>query len=57
MTGQCPYCGEEVELTIDPVGVSFEEYVEDCSVCCRPWKVLITRDGTDVSVELMREDD
>ena len=32
----CPYCGEEVEVTVDPVGISSEQYVEDCPVCCNP---------------------
>ena len=53
----CPYCGEEVEVTVDDVGVSSEAYVEDCSVCCRPWTVHVSRDGEDVSVQLERSDD
>lgn len=36
---QCPYCGEPVELSIDPGGGAHQEYVEDCPVCCRPWQV------------------
>jgi ribosomal protein L24E len=31
----CPYCGEEIELAVDPGGGSLQEYVEDCEVCCR----------------------
>jgi hypothetical protein len=56
-SAQCPYCGEVVELDVDPLGVSSEEYVEDCSVCCRPWVVQVQRDGDDVQVQLLREDD
>ncbi|MCI0998028.1 CPXCG motif-containing cysteine-rich protein [Pseudomonas sp. ICMP22404] len=33
----CPYCGEEVETTVDLSGGD-QEYVEDCQVCCRPIK-------------------
>jgi len=54
---QCPYCGETVQVTVDPIGVSFEQYVEDCQVCCRPWNVNITRDEDGVSVTLSRDDD
>jgi hypothetical protein len=53
----CPYCGEPVEVTADPVGASSETYVEDCPVCCRPWVVHVSREGEDVVVYLGREDD
>jgi hypothetical protein len=44
----CPYCGETVEVRVDPGGGSRQAYVEDCHVCCRPWQVTarIGRDGT-----------
>jgi len=38
----CPYCGESVEVTVDPSGGARQEYVEDCEVCCRPWRVHVT---------------
>ena len=50
----CPYCGEVNEIALDPGGGSRQEDVEDCQVCCRPWRVLVTYlpDGAaDVSVE------
>lgn len=53
----CPYCGEEVEVQVDPIGPSSESYVEDCSVCCRPWTVSVSRDGEEVFVTLGRDDD
>ena len=37
----CPYCGESVSIAVDPGGGSFQEYVEDCSVCCNPWQVSV----------------
>src|SRR5258705_412984 len=37
----CPYCAEPVELTLDPGGGSAQEYVEDCPVCCQPWRVSV----------------
>ena len=51
---QCPYCGEAVEITLDPGSGDRQEYVEDCMVCCRPWNVSVTyhADGTaDVFLE------
>jgi hypothetical protein len=53
----CPYCGETVEVSIDPVGPNEEQYVEDCPVCCRPWNVSVTRDGDEAQVQLGRDDD
>ena len=35
---QCPYCGEEITIFVDP-SVSRQTYVEDCTVCCRPIRV------------------
>lgn len=40
----CPYCGESVEVTIDPSSGVSQEYVEDCEVCCQPWRVEVTYD-------------
>lgn len=53
----CPYCGEPVELLVDPGSGSRQEYVEDCPVCCRPWWVRVTYDGGEPRVELGTEDD
>ena len=40
-TVTCPYCGEVNEIGLDPGGGGHQEYVEDCQVCCRPWRVLV----------------
>lgn len=37
----CPYCAEVVDLAVDPGGGSFQQYVEDCEVCCNPWQVSV----------------
>jgi cysteine-rich CPXCG protein len=54
----CPYCGEPVELLLDAGGGDTQEYVEDCEVCCRPWRVRVRydRDGG-ASVELRAMDE
>jgi hypothetical protein len=43
----CPYCGEVIEIGVDPGSGDHQAYVEDCEVCCRPWAVHVTfdRDG------------
>jgi hypothetical protein len=41
----CPYCGETVEITVDPTGGAQQEYVEDCPVCCQPWQVHVEVDS------------
>jgi hypothetical protein len=38
----CPYCGESNEIGLDPGGGPVQEYVEDCQVCCQPWRVFVT---------------
>lgn len=45
---QCPYCGEPNDVALDPGGGPVQEYVEDCHVCCRPWRLIVTyhEDGT-----------
>lgn len=53
----CPYCGEPCALTIDPGGGARQEYVEDCPVCCRPWRVTATWSGGVASVQLDTEDE
>ena len=50
----CPYCGESVEISLDPGSGAVQDYIEDCQVCCQPWRVMVTyhRDGhADVAVE------
>ncbi|MEZ4416768.1 MAG: CPXCG motif-containing cysteine-rich protein [Gemmatimonadota bacterium] len=42
--GWCPYCGEPVEVELDPYGGALQTYVEDCPVCCRPWQVEVSFD-------------
>ncbi len=38
----CPYCQQSVELYVDPETEG--AFVEDCEVCCRPWRVQVWRD-------------
>jgi hypothetical protein len=50
----CPYCGEISEIGLDPGSGTEQEYVEDCPVCCQPWRVTVRYDASgaaQVSVE------
>jgi len=50
----CPYCGEEVEIFIEPdVSGCF---VQDCEVCCNPWTVRVLGSGDDRWVDVGRAD-
>jgi cysteine-rich CPXCG protein len=50
----CPYCGEEVEIYLESdVGGSF---VQDCEVCCNPWRISVSGDGDDRVVDVGRAD-
>lgn len=52
----CPYCGEEVELSLEADLAS--DLVWDCEVCCRPWAVSIFRDlDGDATVTVRRLDE
>jgi hypothetical protein len=54
---QCPYCWEQIELVVD-CSVGDQEYIEDCSVCCRPIMVSVTSsEGEVLSIEAHTEDD
>ena len=38
----CPHCGEPNVIALDPGSGSTQDYVEDCQVCCQPWRVHVT---------------
>ena len=39
----CPYCGEVITLVVDD-SAGAQRYIEDCQVCCRPWRVTVSYD-------------
>jgi hypothetical protein len=50
----CPYCGEETDIFVEEdVRGSF---VQDCEVCCNPWRVHVAGRGEERSVEVARAD-
>ncbi len=48
----CPYCGEPVEIALDPGSGSSQDYVEDCEICCQPWQVSVRYVDGEASVTL-----
>ncbi len=54
---QCPYCGESIGILID-ASMEFQEYIEDCQVCCRPitLRVAVAGEGR-LDVQVVRDDD
>lgn len=54
----CPYCGEQIELALDPGGGQAQEYVEDCEVCCRPLMLTVSWDDEGAAhVDAATDDD
>ena len=50
----CPYCGEAAEIYVEPdVRGTF---VQDCEVCCNPWRVRVSGRGGQRTVTVMRAD-
>ncbi|MBI3414031.1 MAG: CPXCG motif-containing cysteine-rich protein [Verrucomicrobia bacterium] len=36
---QCPFCGQEFDLSIDTSAGS-QRFTTDCEICCRPMEVI-----------------
>ena len=54
---QCPYCGEQIEVLVD-CSVPEQEYIEDCSVCCRPINIMVESSAEEiVSIEVRSENE
>ena len=45
-TVTCPYCGERIDILLD-LSVPYQNYIEDCQVCCRPivFDIGVDEDG------------
>ena len=44
----CPHCWETIPLAID-LSITEQEYIEDCSVCCRPLTVRVRCDDGELT--------
>ncbi len=52
----CPYCGQTIEVIID-MSIDNQEYIEDCSVCCRPITLVATIVAGEVQVIARHENE
>ncbi len=50
----CPYCGEQVQIYVEP-DVS-GTLVQDCEVCCNPWRLRVRGRGDERTVDVGRAD-
>jgi len=51
---ECPYCGEAIEVYVEAdVRGSF---IQDCEVCCNPWRVAVHDEDGERSVSVSRAD-
>ena len=50
----CPYCGEDVEIYVEPD--VHGTFVQDCEVCCNPWRVSVHVDDDERYVSVDRAD-
>ena len=53
---QCPYCGESIEVIVDP-SVDEQRYIEDCSVCCRPIEMDVVVYDDNITIDAKRDDE
>jgi len=53
----CPYCGQVIDIVVDS-SIALQEYVEDCTVCCRPIVLRIhTDDDQNISIDTRTENE
>jgi len=48
----CPYRGEESEIYVETDVTG--SFVQDCEVCCNPWRVHVSREDGERQVEIGR---
>ncbi|EIK95241.1 CPXCG motif-containing cysteine-rich protein [Pseudomonas sp. App30] len=53
---ECPYCGETIPVLLDLSGGD-QEYVEDCSVCCKPIRFILQVHDDEWMLDVKGEND
>ncbi|MFH1723953.1 MAG: CPXCG motif-containing cysteine-rich protein [Elusimicrobiota bacterium] len=51
---ECPHCGEEFEVRVDPAEED-QEMIQDCQVCCKPIQMAVEVEDGEVTVSAYRE--
>jgi len=54
MTVTWPYCGEVVEIYLEPDVMGM--LIQDCEVCCNPWRIRVHGYGESRWLEVTRAD-
>jgi hypothetical protein len=54
-TVTCPYCGEQVEISVEPD--VHGTFIQDCDVCCNPWRVRVVDAHGERYLDVTRSDD
>jgi hypothetical protein len=50
----CPYCGEMVEIYLEED--VHGSVIQDCEVCCSPWRIRVRGRGERRTVDVTRAD-
>ncbi len=50
----CPYCGETVEVYLE--SDTSGSLIQDCEVCCNPWRIRVFGRGDNRDIEVSRAD-
>ena len=50
----CPYCGEEVEIYLEADDTG--SFVQDCEVCCNPWRIRVRGHGDERWLDVAKAD-
>ena len=50
----CPYCGEDCDVYVEPDVTG--SFVQDCEVCCNPWRLRVSGRGEERSIDVARAD-
>ena len=45
---QCPHCWEQISMLID-TSQNFQEYIEDCEICCNPIQISVAIENQEVT--------
>lgn len=55
---ECPYCGEMISTSVDCSSGS-HDFIEDCTVCCRPieFHAEVRDDGRLITLTARRDDE
>ena len=53
-TVTCPYCGESNDVYVEPDMRG--SFVQDCEVCCNPWRIRVVGRGDERYLDVSRAD-